>query len=121
MAPSSINVLMSFVAGSVYFCKIFFAFGVIAFVTNFFPAPTAALFPTSRTFFALSLATLFPTSSAEDAVCLAALLVKILVKNFAMVSEIPEPPCAYLFFFKSVSNDYHILILEINFLIRLRI
>ena len=73
------------VVGYVYFCKIFFDFGVKAFVTNFFPASTAALFPTSRAFFAPSLATLLPTSRAEDAICLAARLVKILVKKFAMV------------------------------------
>ena len=81
MAPPSINVLISCVAGSVYFCKIFFDFSVSAFVTNFFPASTAVLFPASRAFFAPSLATLFPTSRAEDAICLAALLVKILVKK----------------------------------------
>ena len=89
MTPPSINALMSCV-GSVYFCKIFFDFGVSAFVTNFFPASTAALFSTSRAFFAPSLATLYPTSRAEDAICLAALLVKILVKRFAMVSKIPD-------------------------------
>ena len=83
---------MSRVAGSVYFCKIFFDFGVNAFVTNFFPTPIAALFPASKAFFAPSLATLLPTSRAEDAICLAPLLVKILVKKFAMVSKIPEPP-----------------------------
>ena len=97
MAPPSINALMSCFAGCIYFCKIFFDFGVSAFVTNFFPTSTAALFPTSRAFFAPSLATLFPTSREEDAICLAALLVKILVKKFAMVSKIPEPPHAYLF------------------------
>ena len=107
MVPPSINALMSCV-GSEYFCKIFFDFGVSAFVTNFFPASSAALDPTSRAFFAPSLATLFPTSRAEDAICLAALLVKILVKKFVMVSKIPEPPYAYLFF-KSESSDYHIL------------
>ena len=64
MAPPSFNALMSCV-GSVYFCKIFFDFGVSAFVTNFFPTSMAALFPTSRGFFAPSLATLFPTSRAE--------------------------------------------------------
>ena len=77
------------VVGCVYFCKIFFDLGVNAFVTNFFPTSTAALFP--------SLATFLPTSRAEDAICLAALLVKILVKRLAMVSNIPEPPYAYLF------------------------
>ena len=92
MALPSINVLMS-----AYFCKIFFDFGVNAFVTNFFPTSTAALFPTSKAFFAPSLATFLPTSRAEDAICLAALLVKILVKKLAMVSKIPEPPYAYLF------------------------
>ena len=101
--------------GSVYFCKIFFDFGVNAFVTNFFPTSTAALFPTSEAFFAPSLATLLPTSRAEDAICLAALLVKILVKKFAMVSKIPEPPYAYLFF-KSLFTDYHFLIIEFNIL-----
>ena len=100
------NVLMSCVAGSVYFCKLFFDFGVKALVSNFFPASTATLFPTSKAFFAPSLATLFHTSREEDAICLAALLVKILGKKFAMVSKIPEPPYAYLFF-KSVFNDYH--------------
>ena len=94
------------VVGSVYFCKIFFDLGVNAFATNFFPTSTAALFPTSTAFFAPSLATLLPTSRAEDAICLAALLVKILVNKFAMVSNIPEPPYAYLFF-KSVFRDYH--------------
>ena len=63
MAPTSINALMSCVAGcvvgSVYFCKIFFDFGVNAFINNFFPTSTAALFPASRAFFAPSLATLF--------------------------------------------------------------
>ena len=115
MAPPSlsINVLMSCYAGSVYFCKIFFDFDVKAFVTNFFPASTAAFFPTSKAFFAPSLATLFPTSRAEDVICLAALLVKIIVKKFAMVSKIPEPPYAYLFL-KSVFNDYHFLIIEIT-------
>ena len=110
MAPPSINVLMSCVegcvVGSVYFCKIFFDFGVNAFVTNYFPTSTAALFPASRAFFAPSLATLLPTSRAEDAICLAALLVNILVKKFAMVSNIPEPPYAYLFF-KSMFRYYH--------------
>ena len=95
MALPSINALMSCVVdcvvGSVYFCKTFFDFGVNAFVANFFPASTAALFPASKAFFAPSLATLLPTSRAEDAICLAALLVKILVKRFAMVSNIPEP------------------------------
>ena len=100
---------MSCVVGSVYFCKIFFDFGVNAFVTNFFPTSTAALFPTSKAFFAPSLATLLPTSRAEDAICLAALLVKILVNKFAMVSNIPEPPYAYLFF-KSLPWYDHILI-----------
>ena len=98
MAPPSINVLMSCVAGSVYICKIFFDFGVNAFVTNFFPTSTVALFPTFTAFFAPSLATLLPTSRTKDAICLAALLVKILVKKFSMVSNIPEPPYAYLFF-----------------------
>ena len=100
MAPPSINVLMSHVAGSVVavnFCKIFFDFGVRAFITNFFPASTAALFPTSKAFFAPSLAAFFRTSRAKDAICLAALLVKILIKKFAMVSKIPEPPYGYLF------------------------
>ena len=83
---------MSCVASSIYFCKISFDFGVNAFVTNFFPTSTAAFFPASKAFFALSLATLLPTLRAEDAICLAALLVKILVKKFAMVSNIPEPP-----------------------------
>ena len=96
MALPSINVLISCVAGSVYFCKIFFGFGVNAFVTNFFPTSTAALFPASKAFFASSLATPLPTSRAEDAICLAALLVKLLVKKFAMVSNIPEPPYTYL-------------------------
>ena len=92
-SPSfSINALISCIAGCVYFCKIFCDFGVSAFVTNFFLTSRAALFPTSRAFFAPSLATLLPTSRAEDAICLAALLVKILVKNFAMVSKISEPP-----------------------------
>ena len=90
MALPSINVLMSCVVDSVYFCKIFFDLGVKAFVTNFFPTSTA--------FFAPSLATLLPTSRAEYAICLAALLVKILAKRFVMVSNIPEPPYAYLFF-----------------------
>ena len=71
--------------GSVYFCKIFFDFGVKALVTNFFPISTAALFPTSKAFFAPSLATFFPTSRAEFAVCLAALLVQILVNKLTMV------------------------------------
>ena len=84
MALPSINVLMSHVAGSVYFCKIFFDFGVNAFVTNFLPTSTAALFPASKAFFAPSVATLLPTSRVEDAICLAALLVKILVKRLAM-------------------------------------
>ena len=97
MALPSINALMSRVAGSVYLCKIFFDFGVNAFVTNFFPTSTAALFPASKAFFTPSLATLLPTTRAEDAICLAALLVKILVKKFAMVSNIPEPPYGYLF------------------------
>ena len=97
MALPSINVLMSCVVGCVYFCKIFFDFGVNAFVANFFPTCNAALFPASKAFFAPSLATLLPTSRAEDAICLAALLVKIHVKKFAMVSNIPEPPYAYLF------------------------
>ena len=85
------------VVGYVYFCKIFFDFGVNAFVANFFPTSTAALFPASKACFAPSLATLLPTSRAEDAICLAALLVKILVKRFVMVSNIPDPPYAYLF------------------------
>ena len=97
MALPSINILMSCVTGSVYFCKIFFNFAVNAFVTSFFPTSTAALFPASKAFFAPSLATLLPTSRADDAIYLAALLVKILVKKFAMVSNIPEPPYAYLF------------------------
>ena len=88
---------MSRVAGCVYFCKIFLDFGVNAFVTNFFPTSTAALLPASKAFFAHSLATLLPTSRAEDAICLAALLVNILVKRFNIVSNIPEPPYAYLF------------------------
>ena len=75
MAPPSIKILMSCVVGcyvgSVYFCKIFFDFGVNAFVTKFFPTSTAALFPASRAFFASSLATLLPISRAEDAICLA--------------------------------------------------
>ena len=58
MALPSINVLMFCVVGVVYFCKIFFDLGVNAFVTNFFPTSTAALFPTSKAFFAPSLATL---------------------------------------------------------------
>ena len=82
MALPSINVLMSYivdcVVGCVYFCKIFFDFGVNAFVTNFLPTSTATLFPASKAFFAPSLATLLPTSRAKDAICLAALLVKIL-------------------------------------------
>ena len=86
------------VVGCVYFCKIFFDFGVNAFLTNFFPTSTAVLFPTSIAFLAPSLATLLPTSRAEDAICLAALLVKILVKRFVMVSNIPEPPYTYFFF-----------------------
>ena len=98
MTLPSINVLMSCVSGSVYFCKLFFDFGVNAFITNFLPASTAALFPVSKAFFASSLATLLPTSRAEDVICLAALLVKILVKKLAMVSNIPEPLYAYLFF-----------------------
>ena len=97
MALPSINVLMSCISGSVYFCKIVFYFGVNAFVTNFFPTSTAALFPASKAFFAPSLATLLPTSRVEDVSCLAALLVKIVVKKFAMVSNIPEPPYAYFF------------------------
>ena len=83
--------------GCVYFCKIFFNFGVNAFMTNFFPTSTAALLPASKAFFAPSLATFLPTSRAEDVICLAALLVKILVKRFAMVSKIPEPPYVYFF------------------------
>ena len=97
MAPPSIKVLMSCVVGSVYFCKIFFNFGVNAFVTNFFATSTAALFPASIAFFAPSLATLLSTSRAENAICLAALLVKILVKKLVMVSKIPEPLYAYLY------------------------
>ena len=92
MALPSINELMSCVVGSVYFLKIFFDFGVNAFVTNFFPTSTSALFPASKAFFAPSLATLLTTSRAENAICLAALLVKILVNKLAMVSNIPEPP-----------------------------
>ena len=88
---------MSCIACSVFFCKIFFDFGVNAFVINFLPTSTAALLPTSRVFFAPSLATLLPTSRAEDAICLAALLVKIGVKKFAMASNIPVPPYAYFF------------------------
>ena len=84
-------------------------------MTNFFPTSTAAHFPDSKAFFAPSLATLLPTSRAEDGICLAALLVKILVKKFAMVSNIPEPPYVYLFF-KSVFSDYHFLIIEFNVL-----
>ena len=57
MALPSINVLISCVLGSVYFCKIFLDFGVNAFVTNFFPTSVAALLPTSKAFFAPSLAT----------------------------------------------------------------
>ena len=86
------------VVGCVYICKIFFDFGVNAFLTNFFPTSTAVLFPTSIAFLAPSLATFLPTSRAEDANWLAALLVKILVKRFVIVSNIPEPPYAYLFF-----------------------
>ena len=82
---------------SVYFCKIFFDFGVNAVVTNFFPTSTTAHFPAYKAVFAPALATLLPTSKAEDAICLAALFVKILIKKFAMVSNIPEPPYAYLF------------------------
>ena len=59
MALPSINVLMSRVSGSVYFYKIFFDFDVNAFVTNFLPASTAALFPAFKAFFAPSLATFF--------------------------------------------------------------
>ena len=88
---------MSCVVGCVYFSKIFFDFGVNAFVINFFPSSTAVLFPTSKAFFAPSLAMLLPTSRAEEAICLAALLVKILVKRLVIVSKIPEPPYAYLF------------------------
>ena len=58
--------------GCVYFCKIFFDLGVNAFVTNFLPTSTAAIFPASKAFLAPSLATLLPTSRAEDAICLAA-------------------------------------------------
>ena len=97
MALPSINALMSCVVDCEYFCKIFFDFGVNAFVTNFFHTSTAVLFPASKAFFAPSLAMLLPTSRAEDAICLAALLVKILVKSFVMVSNIPDPPYWYLF------------------------
>ena len=101
MALPSINALIfcvvDCVVGCVYFCKIFFDFDVNALLTNFFPTSTAALFPTSKAFLAPSLATLFPTSKAEDGICLAALLVKILDNKFARVSNIPEPPYAYLF------------------------
>ena len=114
MALPSINVLMSRVAGSVYFCKIFFDFGVNAFVTNFFPTSTAALFPASKGFFSPSLATLLPTSRAEDAICLAALLVKILVKKLTVLN-IHEPPVRVPFF-KSMVSDYHFLIIELNIL-----
>ena len=85
------------VVSCVYFCKIFFDFGANAFVINFFPTSTAVLFPAFKAFFAPSLATLLPTSRAEDAICLAALLVKILVKMFAMVSNIPDPLYWYYF------------------------
>ena len=119
MALPSIKVLMSCIVGCVvgfeYFCKIFFDFGVNAFVTNFFPTSTAALFAASKAFFAPSLAMFLPTSRVEDSICLAALLVKILVKRFAMESKITEPPYAYLFF-KSVFSDYHFLTIEFNFL-----
>ena len=106
--------IADYVAGSLYIRNIFFDFGVNAFVINFFPTSTAALFPASRAFFAPSLATLLLTSRAEDTICFAALLVNILVKKFAMVSNIPEPPYAY--FFKCVFRDYHFLIIEFNFL-----
>ena len=108
---------MSCVAGFavVYSCKIFLDLGVNTFLTNFAPTSVAALFPASKAFFAPSLATLLPTSRVEDAICLAALLVKILVKRLAMVSNIPEPPYAYLFF-KSSFSYYHFLIIEFNFL-----
>ena len=71
MALPSINVLMSRVLGFVYFSKIVFDFGGSAFVTNFFPTSTAALFPTSRAFFAPSLAMLFPLfeSGRRDLLC----------------------------------------------------
>ena len=119
MALPSINVLMSCVVdcavGSEYFCKIFFDFGVNAFATNFFPTSTAVLFPTFKAFFAPSLAMLLPTSRVEDAICLAALLVKILVNKFVMVSNISDPPYWY-FFKKSVFSVYHFLIIEFNFL-----
>ena len=88
---------MSCVVGSVYFCKIFFDFGVNAFVANFFPTSTAVLFPASKAFFAPSFATLLPTWRAEDAISLAALLVKILVKRFVMVSNISDPWYATFF------------------------
>ena len=88
---------MSRISGFVHFCKIFFDFDISAFVTNFFPASTAALFPTSRAFLAPFLATLLPTLRAEDAICFAELLVKVVVKKLAMVSKIPEPPYVYLF------------------------
>ena len=69
MALPSINALMSCVVdcvvGYVYFCKIFFDFGVNAFMANFFPTSTAALFPDSKAFFAPSLATLLPTSEQK--------------------------------------------------------
>ena len=52
MALPSINVLMSCVFGSVYFCKFFLDFGVNAFVTYFFPTSVATLLPTSKAFFA---------------------------------------------------------------------
>ena len=100
MALPSINVLMSRVAGSVYFCKIFF---VNAFVTNFFPTSTAEPFPASKAFFTPSLATLLPTSRAEDAICLAALLVKKVcygIKDTRTTVCIP--------FFKSMFTDYHL-------------
>ena len=98
MALPSINVLIScVVVGSVYFFKFFFDLGVNAFVTNCFPTFVAVVTPTSKAFFAPSLATFLPTPRAEDANCLAALLVKILVKRFVIVSNIPEPPYAYLF------------------------
>ena len=83
---------------AVYFCKIFFDFGLRLFQTNLFPASRAALFPASKAFLAPSLATLFPPSMAEDVICLAALLVKNLVKKLAMVSKIPEPPYECFFF-----------------------
>ena len=60
MALPSTNELMSCVVGSVYFCKFFFDFGVSAFVTNFFPASTAALFPNLKSFLRTFLGYAFP-------------------------------------------------------------